>query len=186
MTIDDTGSELKVGAKMEDGTIYAGVSPDTGEAMYAAPADLSLKKLFNKRKNKMSLEEAKKQAKELSRKTGDNYRVPSAAELQVLFNNRAAIGGFNEAANTVDSCYRSSTPVIDVGTMVGTIDKSVIHAGYKYDPMGYAIIHNFNSEKQFEGIVDAEAPVRLIKSKWANIAPIVRLPKNAKLSYSER
>jgi hypothetical protein len=34
-----TPAESKVGDKMPDGTIYAGISPDTKQAMYATPAD---------------------------------------------------------------------------------------------------------------------------------------------------
>lgn len=33
----DTATELKIGNKMPDGSIYAGISPDIGGAMYATP-----------------------------------------------------------------------------------------------------------------------------------------------------
>src|SRR5438552_817465 len=42
---NDTGTVkavLKPGDRMADGTIYAGVSPDTGKAMYTTPADAPL------------------------------------------------------------------------------------------------------------------------------------------------
>lgn len=32
-------SAKKIGDVMKDGTIYAGISPDTGKEMYAAPVD---------------------------------------------------------------------------------------------------------------------------------------------------
>jgi len=91
----------KLGTVMEDGTIFAGISPDTNKPMYAAPADESRPMNFNK---------AAKRASELSKETGKAYRVPSAAELGVLFNNRAAIGGFKQKDVGIDSFYHSSTP----------------------------------------------------------------------------
>jgi hypothetical protein len=98
---DKPTSELRVGDKMKDGTIFAGISPDTGKEMYAAPADESLTLTFNK---------AKERAEELSKTTGKAYRVPSVSELNVLFNNRAAIGGFNLTASVPAGWYWSSTP----------------------------------------------------------------------------
>src|SRR4051794_5579729 len=35
----DTPAELKPGDRMRDGTVYAGLSPDTGKTMYTTPAD---------------------------------------------------------------------------------------------------------------------------------------------------
>ncbi len=79
----------KVGDVMPDGTIYAGVSPDTNQRMYAAPADAPLSMNFN---------EAAEYAKDL--KVGDkqDFRLPTEAELNVLFENRekgALKGTFN-------------------------------------------------------------------------------------------
>ena len=37
----------KIGDKMPDGTIYAGISPDTNQPMYAPPTDASLTMKFN-------------------------------------------------------------------------------------------------------------------------------------------
>jgi hypothetical protein len=78
---------LKIGDKMPDGTIYAGISPDTKEPMYAAPADAPLTMKFN---------EARRYAAGLDACGHKDWRVPTMAELQVLFNNRAAIKGFKE------------------------------------------------------------------------------------------
>jgi len=39
--------EPKVGDKMPDGTVLAGISPDTNKPMYATPADASLTMTFN-------------------------------------------------------------------------------------------------------------------------------------------
>jgi hypothetical protein len=38
---------LEIGDKMADGTIYAGISPDTNKPMYAAPADAPMSMDFN-------------------------------------------------------------------------------------------------------------------------------------------
>ena len=32
--------EIQIGAVMPDGTVYAGISPDTGRAMYTTPGDV--------------------------------------------------------------------------------------------------------------------------------------------------
>ena len=102
--VPDTKTAPEVGDRMEDGTIYAGISPDTNEAMYAAPADEVM----------MNFNLAAARAEGLSRMAGKAYRVPSEGELNVLFNNRAAIGGFNETGSFSVSCYWSSTLDPDV------------------------------------------------------------------------
>jgi len=92
-----------IGTAAEDGCLYAGVSPDTGRAMYVAPAD-------EKRRGKRNFstpEAARKRALKKSIKTGRDFRLPSYAELQVLFNNRAALGGFDESGRYPKSLYRS-------------------------------------------------------------------------------
>ena len=89
----------KIGAKMPDGTIYAGVSPDTDKAMYATPADASLTMTFN---------EAKEYATRLDAHGHEDWHVPTKSELNVLFNNRAAIGGFNESASSSSGWHWSS------------------------------------------------------------------------------
>src|ERR1017187_6361513 len=35
----DHAIEIQIGAVMPDGTVYAGISPDTGRAMYTTPGD---------------------------------------------------------------------------------------------------------------------------------------------------
>jgi hypothetical protein len=81
-------AKLKIGDKMPDGTIYAGISPDTGEKMYAMPEDASLMMTFNK---------AKEYASGLEAHGHKDWRGPTKEELVVLFNNRAAVGGFKKA-----------------------------------------------------------------------------------------
>ena len=43
-------AEPKIGDKMPDDTVYAGISPDTNKPMYATPADASLTMKFNQAK----------------------------------------------------------------------------------------------------------------------------------------
>lgn len=82
-----TGIVTKIGDRMPDGTIYAGVSPTTGTAMYATPSDAPLTMKWN---------EAVRYADALDSHGHKDWRVPTWDELDVLFNNRAAIGGFDE------------------------------------------------------------------------------------------
>jgi hypothetical protein len=89
-----------IGGKMPDGTVYAGVSPDTGKAMYAAPADASLAMEFN---------EAHKYCAELDASGHRDWRVPKKTELNMLFNNRAAVGGFNVSGSLPESWYWSAS-----------------------------------------------------------------------------
>jgi len=92
-------SEPKVGDKMTDGTIYAGISPDTGKRMYADPADAPLTMTFNEARKYASLEAYGHK----------DWRLPSKSELNVLFNNRAQIGGFNMSGSGPAAWYWSGT-----------------------------------------------------------------------------
>jgi hypothetical protein len=92
--------EPKPGDKMPDGTVYAGISPDTGKAMYATAADAPLTYTFN---------HAQKYAANLDANGHKDWRVPTKAELNVLFKNRAAIGGFNETGSYPAGWYWSSS-----------------------------------------------------------------------------
>ena len=93
-------SAPRPGDRMEDGSIYAGVSPDTGKPMYATPADATLTYTFN---------QAQKYAAELDAHGHQDWRVPTKGELNVLYNNRAAIGGFNESGSFPAGWYWSSS-----------------------------------------------------------------------------
>jgi hypothetical protein len=95
---------VDAGHRMEDGTIYAGISPDTGKPVYTAPTDASRRMTFN---------EAADYAKKLNGNKylgHDDWRVPTQVELNVLFNNRAAIGAFDQSGSYPSGCYWSSTP----------------------------------------------------------------------------
>jgi hypothetical protein len=98
-----TSTEPKIGDKMPDGTVFAGVSPDTNKPMYATAADATLTMTFNA---------AKKFAAKLTAHGHKDWRVPTKAELSVLFNNRAAIGGFNVSGSYPAGWYWSSSPNI--------------------------------------------------------------------------
>ena len=89
------------GDKMPDGTLFAGISPDTNKPMYATPADASLTMKFN---------EAQKYAATLNAHGHNDWRVPTRAELNVLFNNRAAIGGFDISGSYPAGWYWSASP----------------------------------------------------------------------------
>ena len=90
----------QIGDKMEDGTVYAGISPDTNKPMYARPADAPLTYTFN---------QAQKYAEKLDAHGRKDWRVPTKGELNVLFQNRAAIGGFNETGSNPAGWYWSSS-----------------------------------------------------------------------------
>lgn len=74
-----------IGEQMEDGTVFAGFSPDTGEGMFVMPEDEA--GLYNV----LQLDELT----QVSMYQGyADWKVPSKNELGVLFNNASAIGGF--------------------------------------------------------------------------------------------
>jgi Protein of unknown function (DUF1566) len=91
-----------IGAEMHDGTIYAGVSPDTGKAMYATPKDAPLTCTFD---------QAARYAKGLDVHGHRDWRVPTKAELNVLFQNRATIGGLNTTGSVPAGWYWSSSQI---------------------------------------------------------------------------
>jgi hypothetical protein len=68
--------------------------------MCTTPADAALTYTFN---------EAKKYAANLDAQGHRDWRVPTKAELDVLFNNRASIGGFNVSGRGLAGWYWSST-----------------------------------------------------------------------------
>ena len=96
----------EAGDKMEDGSIFAGLSPDTGKQMFVMRQD-GLVATFNG---------AAKYAKTLNESKilgHDDWRVPTEAELNVLFQNKdkgALKGTFNLTVLTPAGWYWSSTP----------------------------------------------------------------------------
>lgn len=90
-----------IGSKLADGTIIAGISPETGKIFYVLPADLPFT---------MEWETAMYQAvhfEGLDHLDGTFripaeasvmiYRLPTRSELRVMYENRALIGGFSDA-----------------------------------------------------------------------------------------
>jgi Protein of unknown function (DUF1566) len=96
---NDEGT-LQIGDVMEDGRVYAGISPDTGKAMYATPKDAPLTEKFN---------DARKYATKLNAHGHKDWRVPTKGELNLLFQNRAAIGRFDKTGRPPAVSYWSSS-----------------------------------------------------------------------------
>jgi uncharacterized protein DUF1566 len=97
---DAASATPKIGDRMPDGTIYAGISPDTGKPMYTTPADVSLT---------MQWKEAMDYAAKFHAHGHEDWRLPTKGELNVLFNNRAAIGGFDVSGSVPGGWYWSGT-----------------------------------------------------------------------------
>jgi|ERR1700722_3336927 len=100
MAEESAKQDVQIGHEMNDGTIYAGTSPDTLKPMCARPRDESGIYSFN---------EAAKHAKDV----GGGFRVPSEGELNVLWENRnegKLKGTFNETGSYPAGWYWSSTP----------------------------------------------------------------------------
>jgi hypothetical protein len=91
--------ELKTGARMPDGTVFAGISPDTNEAMYTTPADAPLT---------MKWKQAMEYAAKLDAHGHKDWRAPTKGELNVLYNSRAAIDGFSESGSDAGWYWSSS------------------------------------------------------------------------------
>lgn len=91
-----------LGMVMEDGAIFAGLSPDTGKPMFAAPRDEDIL---------MDFKAAQERAVQKSKETGKKYRVPTGRELFVIFNNRAALGDFKSSGELPFGWYWSSSAI---------------------------------------------------------------------------
>jgi hypothetical protein len=97
-----TTTRLSIGDKMPDGTIFAGTSPDTGKPMYALPADAPLTMQWQQAMDYAADFEGHGHPK-------GAFRVPTQGELNVLFQNKAKIGGFNANRSIPAAWYWSST-----------------------------------------------------------------------------
>jgi hypothetical protein len=91
----------KIGDRLPDGSIYAGISPDTNKPMYTTPADAPLT---------LKWKQAMAYAARLDAHGHQDWRVPTKGELNVLFQNRAAVGGFNETDEYPAGWHWSATP----------------------------------------------------------------------------
>lgn len=94
-------TEPQVGDRMDDGTVFGGISPDTNKPMYVRPADESLTMKW-----KQAMDYAARF--EGHGKPVGTFRLPTEGELNVLFQNRAKIGGFNETGSHPAGWYWSS------------------------------------------------------------------------------
>lgn len=88
-----------VGDVMRDGTVYAGVSPSTGRPMYTTASDAALT---------LRWDEAMGYAATFNGHGHNDWRLPTEDELDVLFSNRAAIGGFNDSGSYFAGWHWSS------------------------------------------------------------------------------
>lgn len=111
--------DIRAGGKMPDDTVYAGISPETGTAMYTTPEDApTLHRPLYTLKNAMEY------ASKLDAYGHNDWRVPTRSELRVLFKNRAAIGGFHRREDSGQYypswCYWSLTPATGFFDMGGS------------------------------------------------------------------
>jgi hypothetical protein len=108
MSVESTAKTTpEIGDEMPDGTIYAGLSPDTGAPMYATPQHAPGTYSFN---------EAAEYAKNLDAHRHHDFHAPSIGELNVLFQNRnkgKLRGTFNESGADPAGCYWSSSSSYD-------------------------------------------------------------------------
>jgi hypothetical protein len=84
---------------MADGTVYGGISPDTNRPIYATPTDAPLT---------MKWKQAMEYAAKLDAQGHKEWRAPTKGELNVLFQNCAAIGGFDVSGSDPGGWYWSS------------------------------------------------------------------------------
>lgn len=89
-----------IGQRMPDGTVYAGISPDTGRAMYTTPGDTGFH---------FEWATAMEYARLFGACGRDDWRVPTGAELNKLFTHCAGLGKFNRTGEVTNGWYWSST-----------------------------------------------------------------------------
>lgn len=87
---------------MPDGAIYAGISPDTDEPLYAAPAAATGVYNWNR---------AAEYCAAMRIHGPQGWRVPTKDELNLLYNNRDGIGGFDTSGSDHGGWYWSSSEV---------------------------------------------------------------------------
>lgn len=95
----ETQPELTPGDKMPDGTVYAGISPETGRPLYTTPADAQ---------RTLTYDAAQEYAAGLNAHGHHDWRVPAAGELNVLFTNRLPIGAFDLSGSEKSGWYVTS------------------------------------------------------------------------------
>lgn len=130
---------LEVGDKMEDGTIFAGVSPDTGANMFVTPQDAP---------GTLQWKAAMNYAADLDANGHKDWKLPTKAELDVLYQNRdkgALKSTFDESGSSIAGWYWSST-------------------AHGYDS-GWASMQRFSDGNRNWGEKGYEASVRPVRSE---------------------
>jgi hypothetical protein len=102
-------AEPRIGAIMPDGTIYAGISPNTGNPMYTTPTDEGFV---------MTWDKADELARNKEAHGHNDWDLATPEELNVLFKNRLLIGGFNENGTYPAGWYWSSAAGSQSGVRV--------------------------------------------------------------------
>ena len=77
--------------------------------MYTTPADALVRRWLRPPRLIYTCNQAQKYAETLDAHGHKDWRVPTKSELNVLFRNRAAIGGFNETGSRDVGWYQSSS-----------------------------------------------------------------------------
>ncbi len=93
--------ETTIGSRARDLTVYAGISPATHRPFYTTPADAH---------GTYAWDGAQRYCSALEAFGHHDWRDPTKDELAVEFQNRAAIGGFNETGLNPAGWYWSSSP----------------------------------------------------------------------------
>lgn len=117
---NDASVCVEVGTTMPDGSIFAGITADGKQRIYAMPDDLDVTMSFN---------DAAKAVKKLNKNKShghDDWRIPSREHLRVLYNNQtksALNGTFNtssdkESGSDFPDWYWSSTESRDDSSYV--------------------------------------------------------------------
>lgn len=88
-----------IGCVMPDGTIYAGVSPNTGRDLFTTPHDAPGTRRFR---------DAITYAAALDSHGHQDWRIPAPAELHHLYLHRTRIGNFNLVGKFPSDWYWSS------------------------------------------------------------------------------
>jgi hypothetical protein len=99
---------MTVGDRMADGSIYAGISPFTKKPMYVTAEDAPLTMTFN---------DAVKYAGNLNAHGCRDWRLPTLAELNILYQNRdkGALQGTFNSSSSPNGYYMSCKPFYDGG-----------------------------------------------------------------------
>lgn len=118
----------QVGAKMADGSVYAGVSPETNKSMYTTPADAPTLHTWKSAMTYCGTLEASGHK---------DWRLPTDAELDVLYENKksgALKGTFNLTGRGLAGWYVSSAHYLDVNTYGQRFSDGRLDSyGMKYD-----------------------------------------------------